>query len=281
MKKITKQLARSFYIPRPKDGHKGLFGHALLMLGSRGKMGAAVLAARACMRSGVGKVSVFAPKCGYSVLQTAVPEVMVIDSEHEDYLSGDVSFRGYMATGIGCGIGQHPQTAKLLHHVLTSRQLAFVFDADALNLLAENKSWLEQLSDHAILTPHPKEFERLFGATKDRAAAIKLQKQKAKELNCTIILKGAETVIATPYDTYLNTTGNSGMATAGMGDVLTGLLTGLLAQGYSTEQASVMGVYLHGLAGDLAAAAGSEEGLIATDLIEQLPLAFRKTFYNK
>ena len=281
MKKITKQLARSFYIPRPKDGHKGFFGHALLMLGSRGKMGAAVLAARACMRSGVGKVSVFAPKCGYSVLQTAVPEVMVIDSEHEDYLSGDVSFRVYMATGIGCGIGQHPQTAKLLHHVLTSRQVALVLDADALNLLAENKSWLKKLPEFSILTPHPKEFQRLFGGTGDRQEAIAIQQQKAKELDCTIILKGDETVIATPTDTYINTTGNSGMGTAGTGDVLTGLLTGLLAQGYCPEEAAVVGVYLHGLAGDLAAAAGSEEGLIATDLIEHLPLAFRKTFYNK
>ncbi|MFP5470525.1 MAG: NAD(P)H-hydrate dehydratase [Bacteroidia bacterium] len=279
MQNISKTLIQSFYKPRAKEVHKGTFGHALVIAGSRGKMGAAVLATKACMRSGVGLITAFIPKCGYDILQTSVPEVMVIESESENHLSGKIDVNEFSVVGMGCGIGKHTQTAELLKHMLSTCKVPLVLDADALNILSENKTWLRKLPANSVLTPHPKEFERLFGKTKNRQEAIQLQQQKAKELNCIIVLKGANTSIAKTKKVYQNTTGNAGMASAGMGDVLTGIITGIVAQGYTTEKAAIMGVYLHGLAGDLAVKKLSQESLIASDVIDHLPLAFRETLY--
>lgn len=274
MQNISKTLIQSFYKPRAEEAHKGTFGHALIAAGSRGKIGAAILATKACMRSGAGLVTAFIPKCGYDILQTSVPEAMVLESTSENHLSGKIDINEFSVVGMGCGIGKHKQTTELLKHILSICKVPLVLDADALNILSENKTWLKKLPENSVLTPHPKEFERLFGKTKNRQEAIQLQKEKAKELNCIIVLKGANTTIATPKKVYQNTTGNAGMASAGMGDVLTGIITGILAQGYTIEQAVVMSVYLHGLAGDLAVKQLSQESLIASDVIEHLPLAF-------
>jgi ADP-dependent NAD(P)H-hydrate dehydratase / NAD(P)H-hydrate epimerase len=279
MQTINKKLIQSIYKPRTKEVHKGTFGHALIVAGSRGKMGAAVLATKACMRSGAGLVTAFIPKCGYAILQTSIPEAMVLESTSENHLSGKNDVNEFSVAGMGCGIGNHKQTTELLKHILSICKVPLVLDADALNILSENKTWLKKLPKNSILTPHPKEFERLFGKTKNRQEAIQLQQQKAKELKCIIVLKGASTTIATPKNVFKNTTGNSGMASAGMGDVLTGIITGIVAQGYTTEQAAIMGVYLHGLAGDLAVEKLSQEGLIASDVIDHLPLTFREMFY--
>jgi ADP-dependent NAD(P)H-hydrate dehydratase / NAD(P)H-hydrate epimerase len=279
MQSINKKLIQSIYKPRAEEAHKGTFGHVLIAAGSRGKIGAAVLATKACMRSGAGLVTAFIPKCGYDILQTSVPEAMVLESTSENHLSGKIDVNVFSVVGMGCGIGKHKQTAELLKHILSTCKMPLVLDADALNILSENKTWLKKLPKNSILTPHPKEFERLFGKTKNRQEAIQLQQQKAKELKCIIVLKGASTTIATPKNVFINTTGNSGMASAGMGDVLTGIITGIVAQGYTTEQAAIMGVYLHGLAGDLSVEKLSQEGLIASDVIDHLPLTFREMFY--
>jgi len=263
--------------PRSKFSHKGTFGHALLVAGSFGKMGAAVLAAQACLRAGTGLLTVHSPRCGNLVLQTAVPEAMVKADRRAKYWAEVPDIQGYTSIGVGPGIGNEPETAAALEQLL--RNLSFpgqehpergflVLDADALNLLSEHPDWWEHLPKNTILTPHPKEFERLFGKTKNDFDRNELQRAKAKEYGIFILLKGAHTAIACPDgECWFNHTGNPGMATGGTGDVLTGVLAGLLAQGYSPKSTVLLGACLHGLAGDLAAAEWSQEALTAGDLI--------------
>ena len=260
---------------RNKHAHKGTFGHALLVAGSYGKMGAAVLAAKAILKIGAGLVTVQVPKCGYAILQIAFPEAMVVTDEHEEYFTKATDLQAFRTIGIGPGLGTALATGEGLKDLLEQATHPLVLDADALNLLAQHKDWLTKLPKGSILTPHPKEFERLFGATHNDFERLELLKAKAKSLAINIVLKGAYTCTATPLgDLYFNTSGNSGMATAGMGDVLTGVLTGLVAQGYEPNEACVLGVYLHGLAADLAIKESSRESLIASDVIEYLGKAF-------
>ena len=231
---ITSILAQSLLKIRNKFDHKGTFGHALLLIGSLGKMGAAVLATKACLRSGVGLVTTHIPKCGYQILQISCPEAMTSLDDNESYLSSFPDFSPYKSIGIGCGIDTQEKTQKLLLEVLKNAQRPMVLDADALNIIGKNPTYFEHIPPNSILTPHPKEFERLFGKNNDDFERNDLQKRKAKALNCVILLKGANTCIATPDgECYFNATGNPGMATGGSGDVLTGILTGLLAQGYT------------------------------------------------
>lgn len=263
--------------PRRRFDHKGVFGHALLIAGSYGKAGAAVLATEACARSGAGLTTVHAPACAYTILQTATPEAMVSVDTHEHFVSAIPELQAYRAIGAGCGWGQAPETALALRQLLEQCTAPLVLDADALNLLAQDTALLSKLPRETILTPHPKEFERLFGATANSFERITLLRQKAQELGAIIVLKGAYTCVASPDGTCrFNATGNPGMATGGSGDVLTGILTGLLAQGYTPVEAAVLGVYLHGLAGDLAARELSYEALIAGDLNRWLGKAFRE-----
>lgn len=274
---LNAHLVKSLLKPRNKFDHKGTFGHALIIGGSYGKVGAAILAARACLRSGAGLVSVHAPQSANTILQVSFPEAMVSVDTHQYYYSENPNLQAYRAIGCGCGLDQKPSSQKALKELLRICTGPLVLDADALNILSANPDWLELLPKNSILTPHPKEFERLFGPTANNFDRNKLQCRKAKELGIFLILKGANTCIATPNgDCLFNTTGNPGMATAGSGDVLTGVITGLLAQSYSRLDACILGVYLHGLSGDIAAKELGHESLIASDLVQNLGKAFQK-----
>ncbi|MEZ5038262.1 MAG: NAD(P)H-hydrate dehydratase [Saprospiraceae bacterium] len=279
---LTSETIKQWLISRHQFDHKGTFGHALLVVGSYGKMGAAVLAAKACLRSGVGLLSVHIPTCGYQIMQSQVPEAMVLTDEHASYLTGISQGENDKAIGIGCGIGQEAATQEALFKIIKTAQRPLLLDADALNILGKNPTWLNQLPPKSILTPHPKEFERLFGATVDDFQRLALLSQKAVEHQLIIVLKGAFTCIALPNGVcYFNTTGNPGMATGGSGDALTGIICGLLAQGYPPEQAALIGVHLHGLAGDLAASEWGEEALLPSDLIQHLGKAFTQLKMRK
>jgi NAD(P)H-hydrate epimerase len=273
---VDDALIGAIYKPRSAFAHKGNFGHALLIAGSYGKMGAAVLAATACLRTGVGLLSCLIPKCGYEIMQTSVPEAMVMTDEEENFLSLlPEGIEKYNAVGIGPGIGTNDATQKLLAYILRRYHKPLVIDADGLNCLSMNKEWLTSLPANSILTPHPKEFERLFGNSENDFERVQLAQQKAKELNIIIVLKGHHTFVATPGGLgYFNNTGNAGMATAGSGDVLTGVITSLAAQGYDPVQAAILGVYIHGMSGDLAAKDLSQEAMIASDIIQYLPQSF-------
>lgn len=272
---LTDKVALSLYKKRRKFEHKGNFGHAILIMGSRGKIGAALLSTLACLRSGCGLITVYTPSCGYGILQTSVPEAMVITDNHDSYISSLPITDTYDAIGIGCGLGMEHKTQQVLIELLQNSKQPLVLDADALNIIAENPDLLNRIPKNSILTPHPKEFERLFGKTSNDFERNSLQRQNAISLQCFILLKGAHSCIATPDGIcYYNTTGNPGMATAGSGDVLTGIITGLLAQGYSSKDALCLGVFLHGAAGDIGVQELGEESLIARDIINYLPKAF-------
>ena len=278
------KLVKKIYKPRKSFSHKGNYGHAALITGSMGMMGASALCADACMRSGVGKLTCYIPQCGYEIMQIALPEAMCKISGADGYLEKFEPVTEHDSIGIGPGIGLYPSNIKLIEDVFTSTQKPIVVDADALNILSANKHLLDKLPVHSILTPHPKEFERLFGKAADDFERLQLAMDKSKQYNCYIVLKGHHTLIACPDgnarpdDTfgrgYFNSTGNAGMATAGSGDVLTGILVGLLAQGYTSLESCIMGVYLHGLAGDIAAAKLSQEAMIAGDITANLGEAF-------
>jgi hydroxyethylthiazole kinase-like uncharacterized protein yjeF len=260
---------------RPKFSHKGNFGHALLIAGSFGKSGAAVLAARACLRAGAGLLTVHAPLCAHDILQAAIPEAMYSADDTLDKWTNNIDIQRYQALGIGPGIGTAPETVAAFKSLLATANQPLVLDADALNILSEDSTCWRWVPKNTILTPHPKEFERLFGPSTDALARNLLQRQKAQELGVFIVLKGAHTAIAAPDgQCYFNSTGNPGMATGGSGDVLTGILTGLLAQGYAPLHTCILGVYIHGLAGDLAAESKSEAGMIAGDIVDALGAAW-------
>ena len=273
---VDSPIIQSIYKPRNPFAHKGNFGHALLVAGSYGKIGAAVLSAKACLRSGAGLLSCHIPKCGYDILQSTVPEAMVMTDFNSSFITKveeDLSI--FETIGIGPGIGTASETKKMLQEVFKSFSKPVVLDADALNIISTDKKLLKQIPTGSILTPHPKEFERLFGESANDFERIELAIEKAKELDLLIVLKGHYTLIATPDGrSFFNSTGNAGMATAGSGDVLTGILTSLLAQGYNSIESAVLGVYLHGLAGDLAAKEYSMEAMVAGDIITNIGCAY-------
>jgi NAD(P)H-hydrate epimerase len=273
---VDDALIRSMYKPKDPFAHKGNFGHALLVAGSYGKIGAAVLAAKACLRSGVGLITCHIPQCGYTVLQTALPEAMTLTDFNSSFITNiESDLSKHNVIGIGPGIGTAKETRAALKQLLQQFKKPVVIDADGLNCIALDKELLNSLPPHSILTPHPKEFERLFGETMNDFERIEKALVNAKLFNCLIVLKGHHTFIATPSGYgYFNNTGNPGMAKGGSGDVLTGIITGLLAQGYNSIDAAILGVYLHGSAGDIAAAKFSEEAMIAGDITECLGEAF-------
>lgn len=273
---------RSLYRPRTRFSHKGTMGHVLLAAGSYGKMGAAVIAATGCMRAGAGLLTCHVPGCGLQVLQTTLPEAMVMTDFNSSYLTKiETDYSRYDAVGVGPGIGTAQETRALLRDLLDAWRGPLVLDADALNSIALQPELLQMLPAGTILTPHPREFERLFGPSTDDFARIRLALAQAASLRVVIVLKGHHTFIATPDGKgFFNSTGNPGMATAGSGDLLTGILTGLLAQGYSPVEAAILGVYLHGQAGDLAADKLSPEAMLATDIADQLGAAFKRLVVN-
>lgn len=282
---IDIEQIKNIYKPRTKFAHKGTYGHAALLCGSYGMMGAAVLSAEACLRSGAGKLTVYIPTCGYHILQTTVPEAMCTVTGDE-YLLSAPEIEKYDAVGIGPGIGLHATHTTLIKNIFLHINKPMVIDADALNILAQHKKLLKSIPPLSIITPHPKEFERLFGKSENACLPdrqdferIELALQKSKELNIYIILKGHHTFISTPEGKgFFNSTGNPGMATAGSGDVLTGILTGLLAQGYTPIEASLLSVYLHGSAGDLAASKMAIEAMIAGDIVSCIGEAFKQLY---
>jgi len=281
-KKITAKLIADIIKKRNPESHKGTYGHAIIVAGSFGKMGAAVLAAKACLITGVGLLTMYIPKCGYTILQTTVPEAMVMCAENETTISASIKLDTFNAVGIDCGIGTSATTAKVFKKMIQSFEKPMVIDADAINIFAKNRAWLKWIPAESIFTPHAKEFERLVGKSTHEEERHKLQIEFSKKYNVYVILKGHHTYISCPNgNTYSNTTGNAGMSKAGNGDALTGMLTALLAQGYTPEQACIAGVYLHGLAGDIAVKETGEFSLLASDLINNIGKAFLEIAHNK
>lgn len=275
---ITEWKPLSTYLPpRARFSHKGTFGHALLLAGSKGKMGAAQLAASACLRSGTGLLSCAVPASGNDIMQMATPEAMTMADSQSDHLSEVPKLAGFSAIGIGPGIGQHEDTASMLKRLIQESPIPLVLDADALNLIAQHPTWLSFLPKGSILTPHPKEFDRLFGTMESASERLKMQMEQSQKLQIVIVLKGAYTSITTPVgQVFFNPTGNPGLATGGSGDVLTGILLGLMAQGYASSVAAVLGTYVHGLAAELAVKRISQRSLLASDVIHHLGEAFLK-----
>ncbi|MEZ4983936.1 MAG: NAD(P)H-hydrate dehydratase [Saprospiraceae bacterium] len=260
---------------RGRFDHKGVYGHSLLVAGSYGKVGAAILGARAALRTGCGWVTAHVPRCGYEIMQIAFPEAMVTVDRHREVWTDLPPAGRYDAIGVGPGIGTNVLTKRALAQLLETVDVPLVLDADALNLLAQDKGLMALLPKGCILTPHPGEFERLFGKLPHSFARWEMMRQIAMQRGVFILLKGGNTVIATPTgQLYWLTTGNPGMATAGAGDVLTGMITSLLAQGYTPEEAALLGAALHGVAGNLAAEQQQMESLIADDIIAHLGGAF-------
>ncbi len=256
---------------RPKISHKGNFGHALLVAGSYGKVGACLMAAKACLRAGVGLLTVHAPQCAYPILQQAVPEAMFEADKGKKMIKKITEYEAFSAIGLGCGIGTAPKTQKAVLKLIENYSKPMVLDADALNILAENPQYCDSVPKGSILTPHPKEFERIIGSKSVGYERHQLQIEFAKRYGLCVVLKGAHTCTVLPDGrSFFNTTGNAGMASAGSGDVLTGIITGLLARSYIPEEAAILGVYWHGTAGDAAEKIWGQESMNATDLIANM-----------
>lgn len=271
MEKLNRELIKTLLIPRESTSHKGNHGHALLIAGSRGKMGAAVIAARACLRSGSGLLTVNVPQEERSILQTAIPEAMLMMREKTGF---DINI--FSAIGIGSGIGIANESEEILTQILAEEKKPLVLDADALNMIAANENLLTKIPAASILTPHPKEFDRLFGMHNTTEERMNTAIQKAQEHNLVVILKGHETLITYEGESFLNSTGNAGLAKGGSGDALMGIITAFLAQGYPPFTAAKLGVYIHGLAADIALQNQSMESLLITDVIECLGDAFKE-----
>ncbi len=267
----TLDVVKPLIHKRGKHSHKGTFGHALLIAGSTGKTGAALLASESCLRSGVGLLTTHLPKAAMLPLQVYLPEAMISPDKSDDCFSQVPDLQPYNAIGAGPGLGKSEETANALKRLIQEAKVPMVLDADALNIISENKTWLSFLRERTIITPHPKEFERLFGKTDNSQQRFELQREMSKQYNIIIVLKGANTSITFPNGScFFNSTGNPGMATAGSGDVLTGIILSLLAQRYTPEEAAIIGVFMHGRAGDKAAAEKGMEAMIASDIINSL-----------
>jgi NAD(P)H-hydrate epimerase len=275
---IEENEIRARLRPRHPFAHKGTMGKALIVAGSYGMTGAAVLSTRACLRSGTGKVTVHVPKRSVDIMQTTVPEAVLHIDHEETAFSEPVDTEDFDAVAIGPGLGQTENTAIAMIAQVRRTQCPLVMDADALNMLAKHRAWMQQLPKALVMTPHPLEFDRLNGSPcNDSYERLSKARDMAEHLQAYIILKGHHSALCLPDgQVYFNSSGNAGMATAGSGDVLTGIITGLLARGYSQADACLMGMYLHGLAGDLAARELGEESLIASDIIRYLPQAFSR-----
>ncbi len=272
----TKEDISKTYKKRTKFSHKGTYGHSLMVGGSSGKIGAILMATKAAVKSGSGLVTSLIPKCGYQILQTAVPEAMVL-TEGDNHLERLYYGINPSAIGIGPGMGTVVGTNELLKHFLEHSNPPLVIDADALNLISSHRDLLSLLPEGSVLTPHPKEFERLVGKWNNDFDKLKLATEFAINYQIVLVLKGANTAVFTPDgNIYFNSTGNSALATGGSGDVLTGIITSLLAQGYKNIEASILGVYIHGLSADIAIEEGteSEESFSATNIIDYLGRAF-------
>jgi hydroxyethylthiazole kinase-like uncharacterized protein yjeF len=271
MKLLSKNIIKTILKPRDPSSHKGNFGHALLIAGSTGKMGAAIIAAKACMRAGVGVLTVSVPQDEALVLPMALPEAMTCIREKDCD-----NFKLFSAASIGCGIGTSKESLQTLTYLMEEFQKPLLLDADALNIIAVNNSLINKIPAETIITPHPKEFDRLFGAHNNVEERKLTAIEKSKELNITIVLKDHKTLVIFNGKCFENITGNAGLAKAGSGDALTGTITAFLAQGYPPFEAAKLGVYLHGLAADICLEKQSMESMIITDVIDCFGKAFKK-----
>ena len=275
---IAKHNVLPMYMPRDKFSHKGQFGHALIIGGSYGKIGAVTLASKAVLTAGAGLVSAYVPKCGYVPLQSAFPEAMVVtDAQHEHITAIHFNIVPTVI-GMGMGLGTHADTIRAFEAFLKTNDTPLVIDADAINILAKHKALLKLLPIQSIFTPHPKELERLIGVWSDDFDKLKKVKAFSKTYNTIVVIKGAHTLTVFQDKLYVNTTGNPGLATAGSGDVLTGIITGLVSQGYSPLTAAIFGVYLHGTSADIAVEDFGYQSLIASHIIDYLGKAFLNLF---
>ncbi|WP_422104783.1 NAD(P)H-hydrate dehydratase [Winogradskyella sp.] len=275
---ISKFEVIPLYKPRDKFAHKGDFGHVLIIGGSYGKIGAVNLASRAALGSGAGLVTAYIPKCGYHSLQTSFPEAMVITDTEDDVISQIDFDIQPTVIGIGVGLGTADETAKAFETFLKNNKIPLVIDADGLNLLSKKKSLLSALPEQSVLTPHPKELERLVGTWSDDFDKLKKVKDFSKKHKVIVLIKGANSITVFGDKLYINTTGNPGMATAGSGDVLTGIISGLIAQGYEPLGATIFGVYLHGRSADISLEDFGYQSLIASHIIETIGEAYIDLF---
>ncbi|TWO32868.1 NAD(P)H-hydrate dehydratase [Seonamhaeicola sediminis] len=275
---IGKHEVLPIYMPRDKFSHKGLFGHSLIIGGSYGKIGAVTLASKGALSAGAGLVSVFVPKCGYNVLQTAFPEAMVFTDANEAIIT-DIKFDiKPTVVGIGMGVGTDSKTVSALDAFLKQNKVPLVIDADGINMISKKKSLLKLLPENTVLTPHPKELERLIGSWEDDFDKLNKVKAFSKKHKVIIVIKGANTITVLHDKLYVNTTGNPGLSTAGSGDVLSGIITGLISQGYNPLLASIFGVYLHGKSADIAVEDFGYQSLVASHIIDYLGEAFIDLF---
>ena len=263
---IGKPEAKALYTPRKKFSHKGTYGHALMVGGSYGKIGSICLSSTAALKAGAGMVTIFAPSCGYNILQTALPEAMVLTDENQKMLTNIDHGMDPSVIGFGVGVGTEEETVKAFEQLLKKNKKPMLVDADGLNIIARNKHFLELLPEGSILTPHPKELERLIGSWENDFQKLEMAQQLVKKHKLILVIKGAYTFTLTSEEIYINSTGNPGMATAGSGDVLTGIITAFVSQGYEPLRAAILGVYLHGKSGDIAAEKLGFEGVIAGDI---------------
>lgn len=274
MIEVTKAFIADLYQPMASDTHKGIQGHALLIGGSYGKMGSVCLSSKAALKSGCGLVTAFVPKCGYEIVQIAFPEAMVLTDVNEKVLSNIIYSIEPDAIGIGMGIGQDVLTEKAFHDFLLHNKTNLVMDADGLNILSNKKNWLSLLPSKTIITPHKKELERLIGTWHSEAEKLEKVVQFSLEHDLVVVVKGAPTLVIYHSEIYQNTTGNQALATAGSGDVLSGIITSLLAQNYEPVNAAILGVYLHGLTAVIAFPETGYQSFIASDIIDYLGKAF-------
>jgi hydroxyethylthiazole kinase-like uncharacterized protein yjeF len=275
---IEKAEVLPFYKTRDKFSHKGTFGHVLIIGGSYGKIGAVQLTSRAALVSGAGLVSAYIPKCGYTALQTALPEIMVMTDVNEDFISNIEVDQPFSAIGLGVGLGTHLDTVSALESFLKAQKTFLVIDADAINILSSHNKLIQHIPELSVLTPHPKELERLIGKWNDDFDKIKKVKRFSEKHNLIVVIKGFNTMIIHQNDIYINSTGNPGLATAGSGDVLTGIITGLMAQGYEPLQSAIFGVYLHGKSADLLAQQMAYQSITASDVIDGISNAYIDLF---
>jgi NAD(P)H-hydrate epimerase len=272
---LEEKDVKKIYKPRRKHSHKGDYGHALIVSGSKGMIGATVLMAKACLRTGVGLLTIHAPNCAYNILQSAIPEAMTQCDEENDYIS-KIPFKEKHNIGIGPGIGKNKRTMDALSKLLSEVNAPLLLDADALNIIATKNELISKIPKNSILTPHKKEAARLLNASMKGWELHEKARKFAINHQVYFVLKGAHSQIHCPNgNCYFNSTGNPGMATAGSGDVLSGIIISLLAQGYTSKNASLLGVYMHGLAGDIMVKEISQESLSASDIINGIPLAYK------
>ncbi len=277
--KIIREEFRKRFRSMVKNTHKGIQGHALIVGGSYGKIGSIVLASKACLKTGCGLVTAFIPKCGYEIIQISIPEVMVQTDDYLDHITNINLENNYQAIGIGMGMGQDADTQRAFHNFLKSNKTHLLIDADGINILSQNLEWLELLPKNTILTPHFKELERLIGKWESEDDKLYRVHQLSHKYNLIIIVKGAPTIVIYHHEIYENTTGNQALATAGSGDVLSGIITSLVAQSYNPLDAAILGVYLHGLTADIGAPKMSYQAFIASDIIENIGNAYIESIY--